>query len=71
MTSEQSLFWRAFVLPTFGPNVQAEATILQVLKRPKIKENTMTFLKLLGSCRKRKYFFNRNISFIYVVEFAN
>ena len=32
MTSHRPLVWRDFVLPTFGPKVQAEAKILQALK---------------------------------------
>ena len=43
MTSERPLFWRAFVLPTFGPKVQGEATILQALKIAKIKVNSQRF----------------------------
>ena len=57
MRSQRSLFWRAFVLQIFGPKVQAEATILQALKTDKIKAKMTTFLKLLGFCRKEKYFF--------------
>ena len=54
MTSHRPLFWRAFVLPIFGPKVQAEAKILQ--QAVKIKGKMMTFLELLGPCRKEKYF---------------
>ena len=61
MNSPRPLFWRAFVLQIFGPKVQAEATILEALKTAKIKAKMTTFLKLLGPCRKEKYFFFRNI----------
>ena len=60
MTSQRPLFWRAFVLPIFGPKVQAEAAILQGLKTAKIKAKMTTFLKLLGPCRK-VIFLYRNI----------
>ena len=39
------------------------------LKKAKIKKNITTFLKLLGLVEKRILY--RNISFIYVLEFAN
>ena len=54
MLSHLPLFWRIFVLPIFGPTVQAEATVLTTLKIVKTKETIMTFLKLLGTCRKDK-----------------
>ena len=57
MTSQRPLFWRVFVLPIFGPKVQAEATLLYALKTAKIKLKMTTFMKLLGPCRKGKYFF--------------
>ena len=60
MTSHRPLVWRAFVLPIFGPKVQAEAKILRALKIAKIKEKMMTFFKLLGLAEKRSIFY-RNI----------
>ena len=59
MTSHRPLVWRAFVLPIFGPKVQAEAKILRALKIAWIKEK-MTFFKLLGLAEKRNIFY-RNI----------
>ena len=52
MTSQRPLFWWTFVLPIFGLKAQAEATVLQTLKIVEIKEKIMTFLKLIGPCRK-------------------
>ena len=57
MTSQIPLFWRAFILLIFGPKVQAEVTFLQALKIAKVNEKIMTFLKLIGPCKKQKYFF--------------
>ena len=54
ITSQRPLFWRTFILPIFGPKLQAEATILQALKTAKIKAKMTMFLKLLGPCRKEK-----------------
>ena len=47
MTSRCPLFWRAFLLLIFGPNVQAQATVLEAFKTAKIEEVTM-FMKLFG-----------------------
>ena len=68
MTSQISLFWRAFILLIFGPKVQAEVTFLQALKIAKVNEKIMTFLKLIGPCKKQKYFFYRNI---YLFKLSN
>ena len=70
MTLHHPLFLRAFVLPILGPKVQAQATVLQVLKIAKITKNMMKILKLNVPRSIKKSTFYRHFIFVNVVEFA-